>query len=213
MQISNVNEVKKMNDKYKQLTNAEKERFRRTINYLLNKSFVLREIHDTQDRIGKFNPDYRFIERYSELFDDFLELAGYTLNKDENLGIYEISSIYEYNLIRLDKFTTLMLITLRQIYDSELEKNPARKAILSNTATVILQMMENNLVMKKPTIRECAASLRNLMRYNVITKFSGDVDQSEFNFLIYPTILKVVSNEKLTAIYNLMLKNEDESEN
>ena len=66
--------------------------------------------------------------------------------------------------------------------------------------------------MKKPTIRDCATTLKLLAKYNIITKFSGDVEQTDFTFLIYPTILKIVSNEKLIAIYNLMLKTEEESE-
>lgn len=201
-----------MNDKYQALSNAEKERFTKTINYLLNKSFILREIHEVHDRIGKFNPDYRFVERNFEVFEDYLTLAGYELQKDDALGIIELSSKYEYNMLRLDKFTTLMLITLRQIYDEELEKGLAKKAVILTTTTLIVRMLENGLLTKKPTIKDCALALKSFVKYNVITKFNGDIEQTDFTFLIYPTILKVVSNEKLTAIHNLMLKTEEEGE-
>lgn len=212
MPTLNEKEVNAVNDKYQSLTNAEKERFTKIVNYLLNKSFVLREVHELYDRIGKFNPDYRFIERNYELFEDFLELAGYQLIKDDGLGIIELNSPYEFNLLRLDKFSTLLLLTLRQIYDEEIEKAATKKAVMLNTSTLILRMLENNLLMKKPTIKDCATTLKLLTKYNIITKFSGDVEQTDFTFLIYPTILKIVSNEKLIAIYNLMLKTEEESE-
>lgn len=200
-----------MNDKYLALSSSEKERFAKVANYLLNKSFVLREIYEIHDRIGKFNPDYRFLERHYELMEEYLEIAGYSLVKDDALGIIEISSKFEFNLFKLDKFSTLALITMRQLYDEESERNPSKNVILLTTTNLVLKMMENNLIMKKPTIKDCALALKLFMKHNIITKFSGDIDEADFSFLIYPTILKVVSNEKLTAIYNIMLKNQDES--
>jgi hypothetical protein len=52
---------------YANLNNSEKERFRKVVNYLLNKSFMLREIYEQRDRVGKINADYRFVERNFEL--------------------------------------------------------------------------------------------------------------------------------------------------
>jgi hypothetical protein len=212
MRILSEKGVNDVNDNYLALSNAEKERFAKTLNYLLNKTYVLREIYEIHDRIGKFNPDYRFIERNLSLFEFYLDVAGYEIKKDDTLGIIELRSRFEYNLLRLDKFSTLMLVCLRQIYDEEIEKSPTKKVVVLTSSQLVLRMIDNNLVLKKPTIKEGATTLKLFMKHNIITKFSGDVDESNFTFLIYPTILKVVSNEKLTAIYNLMLKNQEESE-
>ena len=37
-------------DTYNNLTNAEKERFAKLVNYLLNKTFVTREIFESKDK-------------------------------------------------------------------------------------------------------------------------------------------------------------------
>ena len=58
-------------DTYNNLTNAEKERFAKLVNYLLTKTFVTREIFESRDKIGKINADYRFIERYITLFEGY----------------------------------------------------------------------------------------------------------------------------------------------
>ena len=149
-----------MNDNYLALSNAEKERFAKTLNYLLNKTYVLREIYEIHDRIGKFNPDYRFIERNLSLFEFYLDIAGYEIKKDDTLGIIELRSRFEYNLLRLDKFSTLMLVCLRQIYDEEIEKSPTKKVVVLTSSQLVLRMIDNNLVLKKPTIKEGATTLK-----------------------------------------------------
>ena len=72
-------------DTYNNLTNAEKERFAKLVNYLLNKTFVTREIFESRDKIGKINADYRFIEKYYDLFEGYLKVINYLLKTDTNL--------------------------------------------------------------------------------------------------------------------------------
>ena len=55
-------------DTYNNLTNAEKERFAKLVNYLLNKTFVTREIFESKDKIGKIKADYRFIENMNNTY-------------------------------------------------------------------------------------------------------------------------------------------------
>ena len=47
-------------DKYNTLTNSERERFAKLLNYLLNKTFVTREIFESKDRLGKINGQVLF---------------------------------------------------------------------------------------------------------------------------------------------------------
>ena len=114
---------------YANFNNSEKERFRKVVNYLLNKSFMLREIYEQRDRVGKINADYRFVERNFELIEGYLELAGYKVEKDDANGIISIVSVYEFNQTRLDKFTTLMMLSLRGIYDDAREQNSSKTSI------------------------------------------------------------------------------------
>ncbi len=200
------------NEKYDLLTNNEKERFTKIVNYILNKTFLLRETYEEKDRIGKISADYRFFERNFELFQDYLDIAGYSISKDDAEGIISITNIYLTNLLRVDKFTTLFLLTLRQMYDEEKEKAPSSNAIFVRGSDIIIRMIDNKLLTKKPTIKDMTDVLRLLIRHNVIAKFDGNIEDSNVILTIYPTILKVVSNEKITAIYDNMFKKDDDND-
>lgn len=200
------------NEKYDLLTNNEKERFTKIVNYILNKTFLLRETYEEKDRIGKISADYRFFERNFELFQDYLDIAGYSISKDDAEGIISITNIYFTNLLRVDKFTTLFLLTLRQMYDEEKEKAPSSNAIFVRGSDIIIRMIDNKLLTKKPTIKDMTDVLRLLIRHNVIAKFDGSIEDSNVILTIYPTILKVVSNEKITAIYDNMFKKDDDND-
>ena len=196
---------------YVNLNNSEKERFRTVVNYLLNKTYMLREIFEQRDRVGKINADYRYVERNFELLESYLELAGYKVEKDDANGIISIYSVYEYNQTRLDKFTTLMSLTLRGVYDDAKEQNNSKSSVFVRVSDVVVKMLDDKLLLKKPTVKETSDALRILARHNVIGRFEGNLeDPNNCTITIYPTILKVVSNEKLNSIYNTLFKEFDD---
>jgi hypothetical protein len=198
-------------EKFELLNNQEKERFSKVTNYLLNKTFILREIFEAKDRVGKISADFRFVERNLELFSEYLALAGYNVEKDDRNGIISVKNVFEGNLMQVDKFTTLMLLSLRQIYDQKLEGNNPTKVIFISVGDVVIHMLENKLLTKKPTIKETVDSLRILLRHNLIGRFDGNLENSNMIITLYPTILKVVSNEKISVIYKNIFNQESEA--
>lgn len=197
-------------DNYNNLTNGEKERFSKLTNYLLNKTFVTREIFETKDKLGKINADYRFIEKYYDLFEGYLKVMNYILKTDEVLGIIYLENDYGYNKLRLDKLTTLVLFTLRTIYDEEKEKNATSSVVYISTASLIYKLLELKIVSKKPTMKDMVDSIRLLINQNVLTKIEGNIEDSACQLAILPTILLVVSNEKIDAIYSMVFQDEKE---
>ena len=195
---------------YNNLTNAEKERFSKLTNYLLNKTFVTREIFETKDKLGKINADYRFIEKYYDLFEGYLNVINYTLKTDEVIGVIYLENEYGYNKLRLDKLTTLVLFTLRTIYDEEKEKNATSSVVYISTASLIYKLLELKIISKKPTMKDMVESIRLLITQNVLTKIDGNIEDSACQLAILPTILLVVSNEKIDAIYSMVFQEEKE---
>ena len=200
-------------DEYNELNNGEKERFAKLVNYLLNKTYITRETYDNKDVIGKINADYRFIERYVTLFEGYLNVINYKLNVDEELGIISLSNDYGYNKMHLDKLTTLILFTLRTIYDEEKEKNATRSIVYISTASLVYKLLDLKIVSKKPTMKDITDSIRILVNQNILTKIEGSLDDSSCQLAILPTILLAVSNEKVDAIYSMVFQNEKEAEN
>jgi len=194
------------------LSGQEQERFRKISNYLLNKTFILSETYEPRDRIGKINGDYRFIERNFNLFADYLDLAGYRLMKDDAKGVIFVNNIYNYNNEKIEKFTTLFLLVLRLIYDEEMNKGSNRNVAFLKVSDVILRMMEEKLIAKKPTVRDTVEALRQLTRFNIISRLEGNIEDPGVLITVYPSITKVISNEKIANIYAVMFNADTESE-
>lgn len=199
-------------DEYNELNNGERERFARLVNYLLNKTYLTREIYEGKQVIGKINADYRFLERYITLFEGYLNVINYRLTIDEDLGVAYINNDYGYNKMRLDKLTTLVLFTLRTIYDEEREKNASKGIVYLSIASLVYKLLELKIVSKKPTMKDITDSVRLLVNQNILTKIEGSLDDSSCQVAILPTILLAVSNEKIDAIYSMVFQNEKELE-
>ena len=199
-------------DEYNELNNGEKERFARLVNYLLNKTYLTREIYEGKQVIGKINADYRFVERYITLFEGYLSVINYKLTIDEEIGVVFISNDYGYNKMRLDKLTTLILFTLRTIYDEEREKNSSKGIVYLSIASLVYRLLELKVVSKKPTMKDITDSVRLLVNQNILTKIEGSLEDSSCQIAILPTILLAVSNEKIDAIYSMVFQNEKEAE-
>ncbi len=197
-------------EKYYMLTDLEKEKFAKVGSFLLAHTFLTREIYETKDKLGKINPDYRFIEKYYEMFDKYFDMFGYTLEKDDVYGIIQINNKYNHNLVRLDKFTTLLLLTLRMIYDDGRSQSAysSNNAVYTSIGAIIQKMFDLKIITKKPTIKEMSEGFKNINRYNVISKLDKTFEDVTSNLVIMPTIIKVVSNEKINAIFAMVFDNE-----
>jgi hypothetical protein len=187
-------------EQYEKLTNSEKEEFRRLLCSLLAHTFMIRDIYDLKENMMKINPEYRFVERNYELFNDYLYYAGWTLQKDSNYGVIALQNVYEYNRVRLDRNTTLILYTLRLIFEEEREKVALRNEILTTVGQIVHKMITLGLIKKKPSDHDLIEALRQLDNYHVIQKIAGAWEEAESRFLILPSILFIVTNEKISKL-------------
>ncbi len=199
------------NELYEKLSNSDKEEFRRIINLLLSRNFIIRDVYDSREGMMKISPEYRFVERNFELFTEYLHYAGWLLQKDGNYGVIALSNEYEYNRVRLDKNTTLILYTLRLIFEEEREKVSLRNEILTSTGQMVHKMITLGIVSRKPSDRDLADGLRQLAFHNIIEKVDGPWEQADTKLLILPSILFVVTNEKISRMYEA-LENGDNGE-
>lgn len=201
------------NELFEKLNNSEKEEFRRLLNYLLSRSFLVRDIYNAQEGMIKINPDYRFVERNFDLFMDYLSFSGWTLLKDSNYGVIALENAYEYNRVRLNRTTTLILYILRLIFEEEREKVTLRHEILTTTGQIVHKMITLGLVKRKPADRELIDSFRQLNRHNLLEKLEGAWEEAETRLLILPSILFVITNEKISRMYEtLAIEEEEETE-
>ena len=184
-------------EKFNELTNSEKENFKRVISLILSKTFMVNRIYDKNQKAFKSNPDYRFIDRNIELFKEYLEFGGFTLRKDSNYEVIYIENEFGYNKKRLDKNTTIFLYGLRLKYDED------RESVKLNTDTIVTVAD----IIK--TLIDVGAS--NLISFNIIQKVDGVLEKPETKIIILPSILFVITNEKITSL-SQSIKNLEETE-
>lgn len=189
-------------EQFQKLSISEQSLFKKWVNGLLAKTFVVSEIYDETAAMMKSNPEYRFIDRNFELIFTYLSYAGWNLVKERSLGIIYIESEFEYNRLQLNSMTTLFVYTLRLLYDEEREKLTLRAAIPVTTYDVVSRLLTFSTLKRKPSEKDQSEAFRLLSRYNIIQKISGNWEEPECRFLIFPSILMVLPNDTIGRIYS-----------
>lgn len=202
-------------EKYNELSYSDQNAFGTTINRILLKGFIVRDIFDPREKIIKISPDYRYIERNYELINDYLNFSNWSIEIDKILGVVSLVNLSGENHIRLDRETSLILFVLRMIYENERkESNLTGESIYITTPVLIRTMLEHGILMpgKKLSGRGIAKSLRLLASHNIITKVSGNYDEGSVAFYILPSICYALDNEKIRAMSLALDKEMSESE-
>lgn len=197
---------------FEKLNLTEQEAFRRIVNWLLAHTYLLQGTYAFEDNMNRTNPDYLFVERNFELFQDYLEYAGFRLERDSNYGVIFLSSSYEFNRVKLDKATTLMLYVLRLIYEEEREKLSLSRDIFTTTGDLVHKMLSLGVIKRKPANLTLRDSLRTLNRFRIVEKVEGPWENADTRLLILPTILFIVTNERISNMYQL-IDEEETAEN
>lgn len=189
---------------FEKLNMTDQETFRRMVNWLLAHTYLLQGDYAFEDNMRRTNPDYLFVERNFELFQSYLEYAGFRLERDTNYGVISLASSYEFNRIKLDKLTTLMLYVLRLIYEEEREKLSLSRDIFTTTGDLVHKMISLGVIKRKPANLSLRDSLRTLNRFRIVEKVDGPWENADTRLLILPAILFVVTNERISNMYQLI---------
>ncbi|AQS59601.1 DUF4194 domain-containing protein [Desulforamulus ferrireducens] len=196
---------------WEKLTDRDKEEFMRVVNLLLSKTFILRDEYDPKTKSLLINKDFRFVERHHSLMEAYLGVAGWCLQNDSYRGVIAAYNRFGSNRYRLDKHTTYFLYTLRLIYEESREKVSLAKQCTTTVGDMVEKMFYLGLLDKKPPDVNLREGLNTLKRFNLIEKIEGDWTKADTRLVIYPSIEMLVSNEKISKLYE-QLKEEGEKD-
>lgn len=186
---------------YGNLGIIEQENFQRIVNLLLGKTFIVYNVYDENKKTTVFNPDYRFIERNLELFEKYLRLGGWNLERNDNYEVIYITSQYGYNKMHLDKFTTVILYILRLMYEQKRENINLTEQIVVNVSEIISTLNEIGAYnKKKPALTEIRQALGTIAKFNLIQKIDGKYEEPETKIIILPSILFAITADSITRI-------------
>jgi len=190
-------------EEFVKIPTADQREFARIVNVLLLRGFVVRDIFDPKEKIMRINSDYRYIERYFPLLENYLKFSGWHIEKDVISGVVALTNDYEDNRLKLDRETSLLLFSLRLVYEDEKkEGSQTGDSVYLTTSGLIKNMIEHGITMpgKKLSGRQISRSLRFFANHSIISKVSGSYDEGNVSFYILPSIVYALDNTKIVAM-------------
>ena len=185
---------------YNNLYEAEKEEFRRVSNYLLSKTFIVRDVYDRQAKKMITSSEFLFMEKYYDIFENYLSIAGWKLCKQPLEGIYYVENIYGQNKAKFDSFTTYILLALMITYEESAPITTLGNSVITTTYDVISKMQILGLITKKPSKEQFRIAFRRLEQFNVILRLNTSQDVELLKIMILPSIHHVIDYDKLKEL-------------
>ncbi len=192
-------------------TQKELEGFKSVCNQLLGRTYVVRTLYKPgEGRVN--NPDYIFLSTHFEEIQEYLAFLDWDLRKDDMNGYFYVVNTDEANRCNLNKKETAILLAIRMLYEENIERlGLAQDAVCSVRDLLEKVVTDYAILPAKPNMDEVKRALTTLDNHSVIQRIEGKYNQASCKFAILPTILSVVSSEKLNAIVSVLRK-EDKGE-
>ena len=174
----------------------EKAEFSQTANYLLSATYLLRE-----DNKGRISKTYLFVDRHFELFSDYFSLIGWRIYRNKEYGVIYTYNEAGSNKLRLDKLSTVILLTLRIIFEEKRVTASSNNNVVVTVAEVLNKIVNDfSIYKKRPSQKELKQSFSTFEEHSLIYKLGESFSDVECRIVILPSILFAVSNEKCKSI-------------
>ena len=190
----------------------ELEQFKRVCNQLLSRTFVVRTLY-RPDKGRVNNPDYTFLSIHQTIVGSYLALLDWELRKDDFNGYFYVVNTDEANRLVLNQKATAILLALRMIYEENQEQVGLEQDVLCTVRDLLEKVVTDYAILStRPNMDEVKRALTLLEQHSVLQRIEGKFSQPGCKFAILPTILTVVSSERLDAVVAMLRKEEEDDE-
>ena len=172
----------------------DKENFRRLCNRLLSCCFLCKSNVSNKS-------DYYFLLKYRSEFKTYLEVLGYRLEINEELGVIQLTNDYNYNRLNLKLYESVILLILRILYDEKKRELSVSDEVIVNLGDIqdkYLSLQIREKMIDKTTMRNALSMLR---RFQIIETLDRDLGNEESRILIYDSILMAVRIDDIRKAY------------
>ena len=162
-----------------ELSDKDREQFKRVCNELLGHTFVVKNICKKEQECSFLqiffttkewvtNPDYLFLLRYFDLVKEYLWFLDWQLLHDDNNGFFYVVNTDAVNRCRLDKLSTALLLALRSYYDYHQEQQGINHDVLCTLHDLMDKIINEAPIIKgKPNMED----IRKAMTDNLFPGF------------------------------------------
>lgn len=194
------------------LSQEERNQFADIVNNLLFRKYLTEKVYSKVKDDMVFNPDYRFVEIYKDEVFEYLKYIGWQLNEDKNNGVFFISHEENSYNIRLNLFTTKIVLLLRMLFEKKQEEVSLTNTIYFSLSEVLEQGSIVGVIRNNPNKKEIEHCMILLRKYKIIDKIKGKYSEVDTVYVLYPTIIQLVSSEVVLGALNAF-KDEIDAEN
>lgn len=172
----------------------DKENFRRICSRLLSCCFLCKSNASNK-------ADYYFVLKYRSEFKTYLEILGYRLEINEELGVIQLTNAYNYNRLNLKLYESVILLILRILYDEKKRELSVSDEVIVNLGDIqdkYLSLQIREKMIDKTTMRNALSLFR---RFQLIETLDRDLGNEESRILIYDSILMAVRIDDIRKAY------------
>lgn len=188
------------------------DQFKSVCNELLSRTYIVRTIYKP-DKGRVSNPDYTFLSIHYEQVRDYLAFLDWDLRKDDMNGYFYVLNTDEANRCNLDKRETAVLLAIRMIYEENQERLGLEQDAICTVRDVLEKIVTDYPILpSKPNMEEVKRALTRLENHSIIQRIDGKFNKGSCKFAILPTVLSVVSADKLNMIVSGLKKEERDEE-
>ena len=193
-------------------TQREVDQFKSVCNQLLSRTYIVRTIYKP-DKGRISNPDYTFLSIHYEQVHEYLALLDWDLRKDDMNGYFYVLNTDEAHRCNLDKKETAILLAIRMIYEENQERLGLEQDAICTVRDLLEKVVTDYAILPaKPNMEEVKRALARLENHSIIQRIDGKFNKSNCKFAILPTVLSVVSADKLNMIVSALRKEENDEE-
>lgn len=199
---------------YDKLSTGEKGQFSDTLNNLLYHCYIVRKRYDAITGLEKTQYDYTFIDRHFSLFEEYLDIMGMVLSRDDDNGVIFVKSAEDKNRERVDTATTYVVYTLRDFYEDAISRQPNVLQVAMDSTQLRQRLSDLGLstASKRLSLQTISGAMKTLASFNIIAKGRGSFNDNNYSFFILPSIKYVIDTAKMNAIYRFLNGETEEEE-
>jgi hypothetical protein len=182
---------------YDTFTNAQKNTFAEVCNKLLSNTYLARDKRDNKEA-------YYFVVSYKDLFEEYFKLMNMQLVLNRDLGTITLENTNTQTILKLKRDESVILLIIRLLYHEKLKETSINTNVVATLADLHAKydMLE---IKRKINKTDLIAMIRMFRRYNLIEPM-GDLNNSNTQFIIFPTILEALKTDQIDAVYNTINK-------
>lgn len=181
---------------YDTMLQRDKDEFSRVCNRLMSCCFICKKNEKTKS-------DYYFIEKWKDVFEEYIGILGYSLEFNEEYGVIQLVNRENYNHLHLKMIESIVLLILRILYDEK-----KRELSLTDVVVNVGDIQEKFLTLKirdkqidKTTLNN---TLRLFKRFNLIELLDRNASEEDSRILIYDSILMAVRVDDVRRVSELV---------